>query len=247
MKSVPSDYYERLAAIDASHWWARGMIEIEAAYLQPWLARGSLTLLDAGCGPGGFLAWARGTGRFATLAGVDLSPEAVEVARRRVPGARLAVAPVGSLPFEQAAFDVVALNDVLQHIDEAAVQESLAEVRRVLRPDGALVLRTGGARRARSERADWRVYDPDALRAELARSGLRVRRVSYANTAFSALAQVRGRRPHAPTGETCGIPPRPGSVSSFLGRLSLRAEAQVASMGGRLPWGHTLVALAVPA
>lgn len=247
MKGIPPDYYERLAAIDATHWWARGMIEIEAALLEPWLERGALALLDAGCGPGGFLAWARRSGRFERLAGIDLSPEAIDVAAGRVPGAELQVAPLDRLPFDDAAFDVVALNDVLQHVHEAAVGRSLTELRRVLRRDGALLVRTGGARHGRRERPDWRAYDRESLRAELERAGLRPRRITYANTAFSGLAELRGQRPHAPTGEVHGVPQSPGRLSSALGGLALSAEARLVAAGASLPWGHTLVALAVPA
>jgi SAM-dependent methyltransferase len=246
VKSVPSDYYRRLAEIDAAHWWACGMIRIEAVLLRPWLERGSPALLDAGCGPGGFLAWAQTTGRFGALAGVDLSPEAIAVAQERVRAADLRVAPLDRLPFEDAMFHVAALNDVLQHVHEGVVEESLSELRRVLRRDGALVVRTGGARHSRRERPDWRVYDKASLRRELARGGFAVRRATYVNTVFSALGELRGRRPHAPTRESCGVPERPGALASGLGSVALSLEARVLSMGGSFSWGHTLVALAVP-
>ncbi len=246
MKCVPPDYYARLAQIDATHWWPQGMIAVESALLAPWLERGSLALLDGGCGPGGFLLWAGSSGRFASLAGVDLSPEAIQVARSRVPSADLHVAPLDSLPFGESAFDVVALNDVLQHVDETVMAATLNEVRRVLRPDGALLTRTGGGRRVRRERGDWRAYDEATLRADLRRGGFDVRRTTYANLAFSALAEARGRRPHAPTDEGCGVPEQSGTLASAAGRLTLSLEARLVRVGGRLPWGHTLLAVAVP-
>ncbi len=62
MKDVRPDYYRRLHAVEEQHWWHVGMREITAALLRERLARGHLSLLDAGCGTGGFLAWATGYG-----------------------------------------------------------------------------------------------------------------------------------------------------------------------------------------
>ena len=98
VKDVRPDYYARLHAVEEQHWWHVGMREITAALLRERLVRGHVSLLDAGCGTGGFLAWATGQGSFDRLAGVDISAEAVELARDAVPGAELHVAPVHDLP-----------------------------------------------------------------------------------------------------------------------------------------------------
>jgi SAM-dependent methyltransferase len=246
VKGVPADYYERLAEIDSRHWWPRGMIEIEAALLAPFLSAGGARLLDAGCGTGAFLAWAAASGRFAELSGVDLSPEALDVCRTRTPGAELAVAPLSSLPFDDGVFDVVVSNDVLQHVEEAEVVASLAELGRVLREGGVLVVRTNGGRRGRRERSDWRLYDERGLRGELERAGFRVLRSTFVNLLFSAAAALRGREPRPPTARTCGIPSVPGTVASALGRAALGIEARYIGRGGRVPWGHTLMAVARP-
>lgn len=246
MKDIPGDYYRRLAEIDDRHWWVRGMIEIESALIAPWLEREPGPLLDAGCGTGGFLAWAGCRGAFTSLSGVDLSPEAIDIAHGRVPMADLRVAPLSSLPFDGGAFDVVALNDVLQHVDESEARASMVELRRVLASDGVLVVRTNGARRGRRERSDWRLYEPASLRAELERGGFDVRRLTFANMIFSALSELRGGRPRAPSGRASGVPASPGAVASKLGALALSLEARVIERGGRVPWGHTLLALAVP-
>ncbi len=41
VKNVPADYYERLAAIDETHWWAKGVQRIECELIGPWLRRKS--------------------------------------------------------------------------------------------------------------------------------------------------------------------------------------------------------------
>ncbi len=173
MKDVRPDYYARLHAVEEQHWWHVGMREITAALLREPLARGQLSLLDAGCGTGGFLAWATEQGPFDRVAGVDISAEAVELARDAVPGADLHVAPVHDLPFEDSSFDVAVLNDVLQHVDEDEVGAGLRELLRVLRPDGVLLVRTNGGRHARRERVGLA-----ALRRRLAQGRARGRRAS---------------------------------------------------------------------
>lgn len=244
MKGVPSDYYVRMDAAEDRHWWHRGMCELELALLRGRLGPDA-HLLDAGCGTGGFLRYVLDRRAIGSAAGVDVSPEAIELARERVPEAELSIASVTELPFEDETFDAAVLNDVLQHVREDDVERALAELRRVLRPGAALAMRTGGARRERRERADWRVYDRRTLRAELERSGFRVERVTYANVVGSLAAAGARRVPRAPTEERCGIPPGQSGLARFAGSVLLGAEARLlARTQVTLPYGHTLLALA---
>jgi SAM-dependent methyltransferase len=247
VRSVPEDYYRRLHEVDTTHWWHRGLRAIEASLLGERLSRRGQSVLDAGCGTGGFLAWAASTGAFARLAGCDVSAEAVTFAREVVPQADLHVAPLDRLPFDDAAFDLVAVEDVLQHVHEEALERSYRELRRVLRADGALLVRTNGARRGRSERSDWRLYDEETLRRQLERGGFRPVRITHANAAFSLVAALLGRTPRPPTAERHGIPAPDGAARSTVGARLLALEARyLARPGRRLPYGHTLLALAEP-
>ena len=100
MKDVPSDYYRRLHAIEGSHWWQLGLRDVTAAILGPLLPGHRSSLLDAGCGTGGFLGWVAASGAIERLCGVDMSPQAIDIAREEVPTAELHVAPLQALPFE---------------------------------------------------------------------------------------------------------------------------------------------------
>ncbi len=248
MKSVPPDYYRRLDEAERTHWFHRGMERIAAALLGDRLSGQGLALFDAGCGTGGFLRFARDLGVFGRLCGVDLSAEAIELARQRLPEAELHVGPLTAVPFDDASFDVVALNDVLQHIEETEVKTSLRELRRVTKPEGALLVRTNGARRPERPRSDWRLYSRGALAAELTRGGFRVERVTYANTAVSLLRAARGLTPKPPTETSAGIPPPSGPLATAVGSRLLELEAHYLARPGRtLPYGHTLLAVARPA
>jgi SAM-dependent methyltransferase len=99
-------------------------------------------VLDVGCGPGHVAAHLAARGLDVT--GIDLDERMVEQARRRLGSrATLAVADVAALPFGDGSFDVVLSTLSMHHW--ADVPAGLAEIARVLRPDGvALVYDLGG-------------------------------------------------------------------------------------------------------
>ena len=245
---VPADYYRAIYDVEEQHWWHIGMREIARTLLADRLKRPRSRLLDAGCGTGGFLRWAMEEGEFAAGAGIDLGAAAIELARQRVPDADLRVGSLRSLPFDDRSFDLVVTNDVLQHVPERELPESLRELRRVLAEDGALLVRTNGARRTYRERDDWRAFDRRSLRDALLTAGFAVERVTYANMILSVWAAARGRSPHAPNETAHGIPGRGGgALRTAVGSRLLRGEARLLARPDRtLPFGHTLFAMATP-
>jgi ubiquinone/menaquinone biosynthesis C-methylase UbiE len=117
--------------------------------------------LDLGTGTGdGAFAVAR---RFpdAEVIGIDIADAMVTEARRKTPAdlaerVRFTVADASSLPFEIAAFELVALANMIPFFDELA---------RVVAPGGFVVLAFSGG-------SETPIYvDSQRLRAELARRG----------------------------------------------------------------------------
>ncbi|MGW2934258.1 class I SAM-dependent methyltransferase [Streptomyces sp. NPDC001156] len=101
-------------------------------------------VLDVGCGTGNLL---RATGqrhRNVDLVGLDPDPKALAQAGRKARRARLTVRLdrgfAQELPYDDASFDRVFSSLMLHHLDSTSKDALLAEVRRVLRPDGLLVL-----------------------------------------------------------------------------------------------------------
>lgn len=243
---VPADYYDTIYAVEIDHWWQRGMRRLSGAMLGDRLTRPGLALLDVGCGTGGFLRYAREIGSPARLTGVDVSAAAIELAQTRVPEAELHIGPAWETELENAAFDLIVMNDVLQHLPEVRVPETMRELHRVLRPGGALLVRTGGARKLRRERDDWRAYDRRTLRHAIELGGFACERVTYVNVIPSLWALAHGNVPHAPTEEHHGVARQPpGRLPSTIAYGLLEAEARYLEVSRRsLPYGHTLLALA---
>jgi SAM-dependent methyltransferase len=100
-----------------------------------------LRVLDAGCGSGPMSAWLVEQG--AEVVGFDASPEMVRLARERdLPNASFSVADLAEpLDFLAAGdFDVVVAGLVMHYLRDWV--GPLRELRRVLRPGGALVFST---------------------------------------------------------------------------------------------------------
>jgi SAM-dependent methyltransferase len=96
-------------------------------------------VLDAGCGAGRLSAWLVEQG--AEVVGVDASPEMIRLARERAPGASFSVADLGErLPYGDDSFDLAVASLVMHYLRDWV--PALRELRRVLRPDGAIVLST---------------------------------------------------------------------------------------------------------
>lgn len=124
-----------------SHRWRT--VENSAAYLVPWLRRGT-DVLDVGCGAGTItvdLAERVAPGR---VVGLDNGDAALRGARTAASGAGMHNASFNSgdvyrLPHADASFDVVHAHQVLQHLTDPVA--ALREMRRVCRPDGVVAVR----------------------------------------------------------------------------------------------------------
>ena len=106
--------------------------------------RDSQRVLDVGCGTGNLLRAKGKRHRNVELVGVDPDLKMLARAERKIRRAGLTAQLdrgfAQELAFPDASFDVVFSSLMLHHLETSAKDEMLAEVRRVLRPDGVLVL-----------------------------------------------------------------------------------------------------------
>jgi SAM-dependent methyltransferase len=96
-------------------------------------------VLDVGCGSG----W--GTALLASgaehVTGIDISAPAVAVAAKQHSGnVSFLEADLRSLPFDDGSFDMVVCFETLEQLSEGEAEPALEELRRVLRPEGLLLI-----------------------------------------------------------------------------------------------------------
>lgn len=123
--------------------YARGFYVIDtlAKYVPAFSVQGA-RVLDIGCGDAGVLiAFAE---RGSTCAGIELDEKSLERGRLRAEEHGVRVDLRGgvaeALPWEDGAFDLVILDNVLEHVQDR--EKTLAEIRRVLAPGGLLYMVT---------------------------------------------------------------------------------------------------------
>ena len=102
-------------------------------------------VLDVGCGTGTLaMDVARRVGRTGRVAGVDPSPQQIararsKAAQRNVP-IEFQIGVIEHLPFPDQTFDVVFSTLMMHHLPAPLKRQGLAEIARVLKPGGRLVI-----------------------------------------------------------------------------------------------------------
>ncbi len=236
-----------LLDVDEQHWWARGRRQIIRAELDQLALPSDARILDAGCGSGRTLEELVDYG---TAAGVELSPDAAEVARGRGCG-EVHVGRLEELPWPSDSFDLITCLDVIEHVPDD--RAALRELRRVSKPGGWL-LATVPAYQALWSYHDvanhhYRRYERATLRAAATDAGWRLERMTSFNTllfgpaAVVRLAKRRLRRNGAGQEEQdFDLHLGPAWLNGMLER-PLRAEANWLRRGHTLPAGLSLLAV----
>lgn len=144
---VPDDWFVGFhQGLAARFWHAAGetMAGTDAAIVQALLPRGAV--LDVPCGDGRLSARLAAAGYEVT--GIDISAEALELARRRDSGVRLVRGDLRALP-ELGAFDgVLSWGNSFGYLTPPETAGSLAQMRRAVRAGGRLVLESGSVAEA---------------------------------------------------------------------------------------------------
>jgi len=116
-------------------------------------------LLDAGGGSGALVHVLRRLG--AQVLVCDLDAAMLQVAASRCPGVPLVQADLTALPLPDATVDGVHLSNVLHLVPDW--RRALIELARVLRPAGALVVKTGGGASGLAEQLSSAAYQRSPL------------------------------------------------------------------------------------
>ena len=241
------EYYERMRALEAAGWWNAAMRDILSRAIAGSHLPATGVLLDVGCGSGGTLAWFSHAHPGWRLVGVDVAWEGL----RAVPPLRSGIATRASalaLPVRSASIDLIVTQDVLQHLPlDGGDIAALAEMRRVLKPGGVLVLRTNAQpipRTADDHDYQFHRYETGELRRKLTSAGFVVERLGRVN-ALLGLAEIpRERKACRETGRAYhGILAVPrASRLDALKRRWLSLEGRLVLRGWSLPLGRAHIA-----
>jgi SAM-dependent methyltransferase len=252
---VQREAFEQLATLDQSHWGMRGRRAVYLGLLDRARdGRCPARALDLGCGPGGFLSAL--SARCERVIAADFDTQSLaSLAERDLPANARGRVQLGcdALPFCDAAFELVCLYDVLEHLDDDLA--ALREIRRVLAPGGLLALsvpaypwlfsnndRVVGHRRR---------YTRASLRTVLQRAGFKLVRNTHANVLLAPLiipvvlaskaleALSRKRRESSHTNLSWRLPRWVHAVLTRIFSAELLFTARFDA-----PFGHSLAALA---
>ena len=173
------------------------------------------SVLDVGCGAGGFALLAARAG--AAVTGLDAAAGLVEIAQERSPDARFDIGDMEQLPYRDRSFDVVTGFNSFQYAADPVA--AIAEAGRVAKPGGNVFILVWGRERhtelvavlhalrpllppaPEGTPGPFALSDPGALEALVERSGLAPSAHGYIDVAFEypdERALLRGNRANGP-------------------------------------------------
>jgi ubiquinone/menaquinone biosynthesis C-methylase UbiE len=170
--------FDRMFAVEETHWWYRGRRALVRAALDRYAPRNRpLQILDVACATGmsfRFLA------DYGEIRGIDISDETIHYCSQRGID-RIVKGDAMRLPFAEGSYDVVLALDAFEHFDDDVT--AMRETLRVLRPGGLLVATVPAFMSLWSPHDEAyhhkRRYRRPQLRERLQRAGYRVERISY--------------------------------------------------------------------
>ncbi len=224
--------YDRMAELDATHWWYRARRDVLARLIErsvplPAEAR----ILEVGCGTGHNLPM---LARFGRVDATEIDGFARVIASKRLGHAVRDSALPALKGVPDRTYDLVAILDVLEHVEED--REALASMAGKLRPGGRILV-TVPAHPWMWSAHDVvnhhkRRYTKKTFRAAAGDAGLKVELLTYFNSLLfplAAAARLAGRATKNKDSDD-SLPPAP--VNKLFETI-FRAEAYAI---GRLPF-----------
>ncbi|OWY65166.1 methyltransferase type 11 [cyanobacterium TDX16] len=139
-KTTVREQYDQLAAVYDQRW--NSYIFNTSSFLKTWTQISPQTaVLDVGCGTGEFERLVLAEHPMQNMVGIDISEKMLAIVRQKLhayPSVSFHTAPALALPFANNSFDAIVSASSFHYFD--APLAALAEMKRVLKPDGTLVI-----------------------------------------------------------------------------------------------------------
>ena len=235
------DEYATMFRVEETHWWYRSlhrlMIQALEMEMPDWRNK---PIVDVGCGTGAIL---QRLGNPEKNVGVDISPVAISFCRNRGLN-NVREADIASMPFADESFDAAICSSVLYHEWVADVGRALREIRRVLRPNGVLLINVPAFQFLHSAHDDAvmtaRRFRKPELRELLVKNGFAIRRLTYWTTLLFPLALVARTFGGSRMGRDFDL-----DKDSFVQKLFLKVMGLEAGLLRKisLPFGVALLAV----
>jgi SAM-dependent methyltransferase len=238
------ELYERQThEVEDLHWWYRGRRRVIAEALRRMDLPGDVRILDAGCGSGRNMVDLAGFGR---VTGLELADASVAKARERGVG-DVVQGTLDGMPFDDSSFDLAVSFDVIEHLEDDHL--ALAELRRVVRPGGSLLVTVPAYPRLWSQHDvvnhHFRRYTLRTLEAAAGAAGWQtVSSTHFNGILLPAAVAHRGLQRFRPATDDnlSDLDRTPGRLNGPL-EWPLLLEARLIATGRRIPAGLSLMAL----
>ncbi len=235
------DAYRQMAATEDEHWWFCGRRTIAETVIGGLGLPKDARIVEIGAGTGGNIAMLE---RFGDVQAVEMSDLARQIAWEKTGREFLYGYLPDRIPVVPGSVDLICLFDVLEHVDED--EASLAAMRRLLKPDGRIVLTVPAHQWLWSAHDvglhHMRRYSRSLLRSRIEQAGYRIDKLTYTNAALFPVAimarladRVRGAR--AASGQA--MPPKPLNAAM---KALFSAERMILPTAA-LPFGVSLLAV----
>lgn len=224
--------FDRMADLDTRHWWYRARRDVLAKLIERKVhPPANAQILEIGCATGHNLPM---LSRFGTVAAVELDPDARAIATQRL-GRPVAAARLPDLEgVPEGQYDLVALLDVLEHVEED--RAALMSIAQRLKPGGALLITVPAFPWMWSVHDELnhhkRRYTKKTLRAAIADAGLQLGFMGYFNSILFPLV-VAGRQIGRMTGKLDSDDKMPAKPVNAVLQTIFGLERHVI---GRLPF-----------
>jgi len=246
----PAAAFALLAEREAQSFWFQSRNRILLSTLRRFAPGPGLRYAEIGCGTGFVLAAVAERFPAWSVHGYDIHAEAVAFSRQRAPRATVEQADLHHLP-AGAPLDMIGAFDVIEHLDDDL--GALRSLHRRLRPGGHLVLTVP------QHPGLWSPYDEAAkhrrryrraeMRRRLTEAGFTVRHLSSFVTVLWPALWLRRRALRRLSPEQAAQQTQadlaPSQGVNLLGRAAMWPDEMAARLGLPLPWGGSLLAVAV--